>query len=94
MGNRLDGFDINLQFNEDGEVKVISYEDAEGCGREVDLDPAMTIDDVARIHLEHYEQSHHMKPRVVCPVRITADNKTLRCILTQHDESSRHLFEL
>jgi hypothetical protein len=67
MGRRLDGFDIELQFDHEGGIKTVSYRDGDGCGHEALFsDPNVKLRDVVDYHLAHYKRSHRMEPSRMC----------------------------
>jgi hypothetical protein len=88
MGRRLDGFDIDLQFDNEGKVSRVSYHDSEGCGAERPISPDMTVGEVIAHHLAHYKSSHAMEPAKKCDFTAVGQQDdaevTFYCILEPH----------
>lgn len=81
MGMRLDGFEIELEFGPDGDVKQVSYHDAEGCGLKKLVDPSLAVESIVRLHLNHYLAKHGLTPRIQCDRTInTGMGYALRCV--------------
>lgn len=67
MGSRIDGFDIDLEFDDLGRVSTIKYTDGAGCGHSALFsDPSTKLSDVVGYHLSHYKNSHKMEPPKKC----------------------------
>lgn len=66
MGRRLDGFDIELTFDEDGRVATTAYCDGEGCGISRPFDQSTPLGELVEYHLKHYKVSHRMTPQRMC----------------------------
>lgn len=95
MGRRLDGFDIELGFNVDGDVDCITYHDQEGCGHEIEFPPMTPIVDIVKQHLDHYARSHRMTPPRMCRMTIQVfDGPTLRCVREWHDTDEKCRYEM
>lgn len=98
MGRRLDGFDVELQFDADGQVSKVSYVDGDGCGREADFsNPDTKLMDLVKYHLEHYRTSHKMTPERRCSFKMTGvDNGmavNFRCTSEPHGPHQKHTLE-
>lgn len=94
MGSRLDGFDIQLEFNADGSVGSIYYEDAEGCGKRIRVDPSYTLYEVVGTHLNHYGSSHKMEPPKYCSFTLPSPGNPeleYHCTLQPHDSDMHEL---
>jgi hypothetical protein len=96
MGRKLDGFDIDLEFDGDGGVASISYCDGEGCGHSTELHKDTTLGEVAQYHLRHYSQGHDMRPPKKCKETIedTRLGQVLRCTVGADTHHYTHKFEL
>ena len=76
MGNRLDGFDIELRFNNEGKVETAEYADGGGCGHSREIDPyATTVWELIEYHLSHYKRSHRMEPARLCGFTLDHPNE-------------------
>lgn len=100
MGNRLDGFDINLTFGPTGEVDKIEYVDQEGCGKSSVITADDRISDVVRYHLDHYDRSHDMRPEPRCGFETHAHFPGMLgahlwlCVSEPHAGNVPHTFEV
>jgi hypothetical protein len=105
MAQDLSTFTVRLDFNEEGEVAAITYEDLVGCGEEHALDmgsqPDMTVLQLVRYHLDHYDQNHNVRPRVRCgyairtePFAVDLEPRVLRCTHEVHSDEVKHRFEM
>lgn len=94
MGRRLDGFDVELEFNNGGNVAKVSYHDSEGCGHEQEFSPDNTIESLVRYHLDHYKTGHRMTPPIMCGFAVAIEGGgRMECIKEQHHESEHHIFK-
>lgn len=96
MGSRLDGFDIQLEFDAKGKVRTISYADGNGCGHSALFsNPATKLTEVVDYHLAHYKQSHRMEPRKKCsfelPHTSEAGDLIYYCTLEPHPGDNHEL---
>lgn len=96
MGRRLDGFDIELEFDSDGKVRTVSYRDGDGCGHEALFsDPNTKLRDVVDYHLAHYKRGHDMVPERKCSFVIphpdAGSNMEFYCDLEPHKGENHEL---
>lgn len=94
MGNRLDGFDIELEFDASGAPRKISYRDGDGCGHEHEFDFDTPLGVVAEYHLGHYWRGHQMKPRKRCPFVLKHpenDKVEFFCVMDPHNNEHHEL---
>lgn len=93
MGRRLDGFDVTLEFNAEGEVAKAFYHDSDGCGHEREFSPDHSIQSMVRYHLDHYKDSHLMVPPRVCGFSVQIEGGgRLDCQKERHSGSEQHIF--
>jgi hypothetical protein len=81
MGRRLDGFDIVLEFDANGDVRTTTYVDRAGCGHTQSFYLSDHLDEVVQYHLHHYALDHAMTPPAQCPatVRLMVDERGRAC---------------
>jgi hypothetical protein len=97
---QLEEFTVGLAFNADGSIDTARYIDREGCGWEGQpISLATDVGVLARTHLRHCQQSHDMRPKIMCPFTLLVDDpdvpdSAIRCVLEQHGVETRHRFEI
>jgi hypothetical protein len=94
MGRRLDGFDIELEFNADGGISKVSYYDQAGCGKQEEVRLSDTIADVVGMHLVHYHRSHEMEPPRKCKFQVEIGGEPVRCTREPHMGDGPHELEV
>lgn len=95
MGSNLHAFEVRLQFDQDGGVSNIIYEDADGCGKEQEVTPGMSVGALVEVHLSHYDKNHDERPRQTCRYVVDVlDGPKLRCVIDSQDPHTTHHFKL
>lgn len=101
MAQDLNTFTVRLEFNEEGKVAAITYEDLIGCGKTIELPGQLSLEGLVNLHLQHYSEGHDVRPRVRCPYLVRTEPfavdfepRTLRCTLDVHADGTKHHFEM
>lgn len=92
----IERIELELGFDDDGNLQYIEYLHTENCGTHVGLflDNDQTVEGLVRKHLEHCREEHEVEPRKRCPMVINAGAQ-LRCkVYLDEHELKPHNFEM
>lgn len=94
MGNSLEQFTVNLEFDDEGDLSSIAYFDEKGCGQIApQFDETDSLKDLVAFHVNHYASDHNIEPRIRCSFTAKVNEAALRCD-EEDDHAGDHRFSI